>query len=129
MSTTYATGRRKTSAAKVWVKTGTGIIFVNGKAIKNYFDRIVLRDAVQQPLILCNVMRKYNIYAWVKGGGTTGQAEAIRGGIAKALSEINEKNYRVLLKKYKLLTRDSRMVERKKYGQSGARKKFQYSKR
>ena len=125
----YATGRRKTSAAKVWLRLGGNSFLINGKTISEYFGRGVLRVTVQQPLQLCNVARKYSVTVSVRGGGMTGQAEAIRGGVAKVLASMQEKNYRALLKKYKLLTRDSRMVERKKYGQAGARKKFQYSKR
>ena len=123
----YATGRRKTSVARVWVTPGSGKIMVNRKPADEYFDpmRIMI---VRQPLEAIESGGEFDVWATVKGGGTTGQAGALRHGIARALAGTDEE-FRPLLRKAGFLTRDSRMVERKKYGQPGARKRFQFSKR
>ncbi len=125
----YATGRRKVASARVWIKPGSGVITVNGRAINNYFAREVLQMMVKQPFEASETMDKWDVNATVKGGGLSGQADAVRHGISRALSEIDSGGYRGVLKKGGFLTRDSRMVERKKYGRSGARKRYQYSKR
>lgn len=122
------TGRRKTSVARVMIKPGNGEIKVNSKQAIDYFKTETYMRIVKRPLDLTATTNKYNISISVKGGGLIGQAGAISLGIARALSSIN-KDLKVLLAKESLLTRDSRMVERKKYGQSGARRRFQFSKR
>ena len=124
----YATGRRKESVARVWIKKGTGKIFVNGKTMNDYFKRPVHQLIVVMPLQETNAMNKFDVKCNVKGGGLSGQAGAIRLGISRALIVANPEN-RSALKSNGLLTRDSRKVERKKPGQPGARKKFQFSKR
>jgi len=121
-------GRRKTSVARIYMQQGEGKITINGRTIENYFPSPILRIIVNQPLELCGEGQKYDIIANVYGGGTTGQAEAIRLAIARALTEVNEE-HRGTLKPEGFLTRDPRMVERKKYGRRKARKKFQFSKR
>jgi len=123
----YATGRRKTSVARVWVTPGTGKITVNRKAGDEYFDtaRIMV---VRQPLELVESVGTFDVWATVKGGGITGQAGALSHGIARALVAADEE-LRKPLRKAGHLTRDARMVERKKYGRPGARKRFQFSKR
>ncbi len=121
-------GRRKTSVARILVSSGKGNITVNNKDVKEYFPSEILRIIINQPLEVINEKGKYDIRALVDGGGITGQAEAIRLAIARALCEIDPEN-RPPLKKEGLLTRDPRMVERKKYGRRKARKKFQFSKR
>ncbi len=128
MSTTHKIGRRKTSVARVYLTEGEGKVTVNGKDYTDYFPIAVLQFKIQQPFKLTDTVDKYNLSVTVKGGGTTGQAEAIRLGISRALTEINP-DYKTLLKAEDLLTRDPRMVERKKFGQKKARKKFQFSKR
>ncbi len=125
----YATGRRKVASARVWIKPGSGVITVNGRAISNYFAREVLQMMVKQPFEASETMDKWDVDATVAGGGLSGQADAVRHGISRALSEVDSGGYRGILKKGGFLTRDSRMVERKKYGRSGARKRYQYSKR
>jgi small subunit ribosomal protein S9 len=125
----YATGRRKVASARVWIKPGSGVITVNGRAINNYFAREVLQMMVKQPFEASETMDKWDVNATVTGGGLSGQADAVRHGISRALSEVDSGGYRGVLKKGGFLTRDSRMVERKKYGRSGARKRYQYSKR
>jgi small subunit ribosomal protein S9 len=122
------TGRRKTSVARVRIATGSGKIVVNGRAFENYFPTETLRMVVSQPLVVTASTEKYDIRVNVQGGGPTGQAGAVRHGIARALLEVDA-NLRPSLKSEGLLTRDSRAKERKKYGQPGARKRFQYSKR
>ena len=122
------TGRRKTSVARVYIRNGQAGIKVNGRSLDEYFDVASLRDVVMQPLLVTANEGKYDILVNVRGGGITGQAGAIRHGIARALASLDETN-RPALKSNGFLTRDSRMVERKKYGQPGARKKFQFSKR
>ena len=124
----YATGRRKTSVAKVWVKKGTGAIYVNGISMEEYFKRPVHQLLVVRPLEISNVKSNYDIKCSVKGGGMSGQAGAIILGISKALVMFEE-TLKKVLKKDKLTTRDSRVVERKKYGHRKARRSFQFSKR
>jgi small subunit ribosomal protein S9 len=124
----YATGRRKNAVARVWIKRGKGKITVNGKAIEAYFARPVLRMLVQQPMIAVNRMSEMDIECTVVGGGLSGQAGAVRHGISRALCSF-EPTLRPTLKKGAFLTRDSRMVERKKYGRAKARRRFQFSKR
>jgi len=125
----YATGRRKESAARVWITPGTGMISINGHAIDSYFKREVLRMLIRQPFGATETENKFDVTATVKGGGLSGQAGAIRHGLSRALAKSDEGELRPPLKKGGFLTRDPRMVERKKYGQPGARKRFQYSKR
>jgi small subunit ribosomal protein S9 len=124
----YATGRRKEAAARVWIKPGTGTVTINGKGIETYFKREVLRMIMQQPFEATEAAGQFDIWATVRGGGLSGQAGAIRHGLARALVAANE-GFRGALKKAGHLTRDSRAVERKKYGRPGARKRFQFSKR
>ncbi|MBI5189619.1 MAG: 30S ribosomal protein S9 [Nitrospirae bacterium] len=124
----YATGKRKNSIARVWMKPGEGKIVINGRAIEDYFGREVLRMIVNQPLEISNMLGKFDINVIATGGGTSGQAGALRHGISKALTVVDPE-LRPALKKAGLITRDPRVVERKKYGQPGARKKFQFSKR
>ncbi len=122
------TGRRKSSIAQVFMKPGTGNILINKKPFEKYFPHETLKMIVQQPLNVVAVSGKYDITVRVKGGGISGQASAIRHGIARALLEVNS-DFRPKLKKEGLLTRDPRVVERKKYGLKGARARFQFSKR
>ena len=124
----YATGRRKTSAARVFMKPGTGQIVVNGKKLEEHIKRSTSQVLVMQPFELVNVKGKFDLYISVHGGGEAGQAGAIRHGISRALT-IFDPTHRGALKKAGFLTRDPRMVERKKYGRAGARARFQYSKR
>jgi len=124
----YATGRRKRSIAKVWVKKGSGNIHVNGKIMNNYFKRPVHQIIVMRPLELSNVATSYDVRASVKGGGLSGQAGAIIHGLSRALV-LHDETLKSILKKEKLTTRDSRVVERKKYGHKKARRSFQFSKR
>jgi small subunit ribosomal protein S9 len=124
----YATGRRKRSIAKVWVKKGSGLIHVNGKIMNDYFKRPVHQIIVMRPLELSNVATAYDVRASVKGGGHSGQAGAIIHGISRALV-LHDENLKTALKKEKLTTRDSRVVERKKPGRKKARRSFQFSKR
>jgi len=121
-------GRRKTAVARVYLKPGTGIITVNGKDYKEYFTTATMQYVVRQSLETVGAGEQYDVTANLDGGGVKGQAEALRMGIARALCEANAEN-RPALKAKGLLTRDNRMVERKKPGQPGARKKFQFSKR
>lgn len=123
-----ATGRRKTSTARVRLKPGDGKITINNKSIDEYFGRDTLKAIVRQPLELAKVLNKYDVYVNVDGGGISGQAGAIRHGISRALLDMNPE-LRSTLKKAGFLTRDPRMKERKKYGQKAARKRFQFSKR
>jgi small subunit ribosomal protein S9 len=124
----YGTGRRKTSVARVWLRPGGGRILVNRRPFEDYFPRETLRMIISQPLQLTNTFGTLDATINVGGGGPTGQAGAARHGIARALLEFDV-NLRPTLKRAGLLTRDPRMRERKKYGQPGARSKFQYSKR
>ncbi len=128
MEVINVTGRRKTSVARIYVTKGKGNIEVNGRDLKAYFPTGTLQTIVQQPLELVEAGGTYDIHVNVQGGGFKGQAEAIRLAIAKALVEENAEN-RVPLKKAGVLTRDPRMVERKKYGRRKARRRFQFSKR
>lgn len=128
VATQYATGRRKCAIARAWVTGTAGDITINEKPLEQAFPRLTLRQIIQLPLEIAGVAGKYSIKATVQGGGPTGQAGAIRHAIARALAIMNQP-LRGPLKKEGLLTRDSRVKERKKYGQKGARKRFQYSKR
>jgi len=124
----YGTGRRKTSVARVWLRPGTGQVVVNRRAFEEYFPRETLRMIILQPFHVTGTEGRFDVLATVAGGGQSGQAGALRHGIARALVAFDP-SLRPALKKAGLLTRDPRMRERKKYGQPGARKKFQYSKR
>ena len=124
----YATGRRKRSIAKVWLKKGSGKIYVNGKMMNDYFKRPVHQIIVTRPLQVSNVLSNYDVKCSVKGGGLSGQAGAIIHGLSRALVYFDE-NLKKVLKKEKFTTRDSRVVERKKYGHRKARRSFQFSKR
>jgi small subunit ribosomal protein S9 len=125
----YATGKRKTAVARVWlIPGGSGKIIVNKKPYEEYFERETALMVIRQPLELTQMLGKFDVMATVKGGGKSGQAEAIRHGIAKALVEYNPE-LRPILKKAGFLTRDARVKERKKYGLAGARRAFQFSKR
>ena len=124
----YGTGRRKSSTARDYLRPGTGNITVNDRPFDTYFFNDVLKMIIKQPLVLTETVDRFDILVRVGGGGFTGQAGALRHGIARALVEYNPE-LRPRLKKAGLLTRDPRRVERKKYGQPGARKRFQFSKR
>lgn len=124
----YATGKRKDAVARVWIKPGKGMITVNTKDFKQYFARPVLQMLLQQPLNAANRATQYDVNVTVTGGGLSGQAGAVRHGISKALTYF-EPDLRGVLKKGGFLTRDSRTVERKKYGRMKARRSFQFSKR
>lgn len=125
----YATGKRKTAIAKVWMsKRGNGHVMVNGKSIQEYFKRAIYRMIIKQPFDILKAQDSYDIKCQVSGSGLSGQAGAIKHGISKALAQVSESFYRTL-KSGGFLTRDSRKVERKKYGRPKARKKFQFSKR
>ena len=124
----YATGRRKRSIARVWLKKGSGIIHVNGKKMSDYFQKANLQKAITRPLILVKRENEFDARCTVKGGGLTGQAGAITLGISRAII-LFEPDLKPTLKKEKLTTRDSRAVERKKYGRRKARRSFQFSKR
>jgi len=121
-------GRRKTAVARIYMQEGKGNVTVNGRDYKEYFSIPTLQYKIQQPFMITNTENTYDVKVNVKGGGITGQVEAIRLGIARALVKVNEEN-KTLLKAESLMTRDPRMVERKKPGQKKARKKFQFSKR
>ncbi len=124
----YATGRRKESTARLWLKPGDGKFTVNKRTLDEYFPRESLKMMLQEPLLTVEEKGKVDIMCTVSGGGLSGQAGAIRHGLSRALTELNGE-YRPPLKKAGFLTRDARKVERKKYGQPGARKRFQFSKR
>lgn len=124
----YATGKRKDAVARVWLKPGAGHIVINRKVFTEYFARPVLQMIVQQPILAANRNGQFDIIATVSGGGLSGQAGAVRHGISKALTHY-EPELRTVLKKGGFLTRDSRVVERKKYGRAKARRSFQFSKR
>ena len=124
----YGTGRRKTSTARVYLRPGSGEIKVNRRAFENYFPNEALRMIIRQPLSLTDTVQKFDVLVNVAGGGTAGQAGAVRHGITRALLEFNS-DLRTTLKKAGLVTRDPRKKERKKYGQKGARARFQFSKR
>lgn len=123
-----ATGRRKTAVARVRLIPGTGQFMVNRKPLLDYFKRDTLRMVIEQPFVVTETLGKFDVIASVRGSGLTGQAGAVRLGVSRALIKIDE-DYRKALKERGFLTRDPRMVERKKYGQAGARKRFQFSKR
>ena len=124
----YATGNRKNAVARVWIKPGNGRIDVNGRESPTYFARPVLRMLINQPLVAANRLGQFDVWCTVKGGGLSGQAGAVRHGISQALTRY-EPGLRPLLKNQGFLTRDSRVVERKKYGKAKARRSFQFSKR
>jgi small subunit ribosomal protein S9 len=124
----YATGKRKNAVARVWIKPGKGTITVNTKAVEVFFARPVLRMLIQQPLVAANRASQFDVICSVSGGGLSGQAGAVRHGISKALTYY-EPDLRSVLKRGGFLTRDSRVVERKKYGRAKARRSFQFSKR
>ena len=124
----YATGKRKDAVARVWIKPGSGKVTVNTRSVEVYFARPVLRMMIQQPIVAAARQGQYDVVATVAGGGLSGQAGAVRHGISKALTNF-EPDLRSVLKKGGFLTRDSRVVERKKYGKAKARRSFQFSKR
>jgi small subunit ribosomal protein S9 len=124
----YATGKRKTAVARVWLSSGSGAVTVNGVPADDYFERMTTRMIARQSLEILELLDKYDVRATVAGGGHSAQAEALRHGIARALSTQDPERRRAL-KRAGYLTRDDRKKERKKYGQPGARKRFQYSKR
>ncbi len=124
----YATGRRKNAVARVWIKPGKGEIQVNGKRVGAYFARPVLRMLITQPFLVADRYNQFDVYSTVVGGGLSGQAGALRHGISRALTNY-EPELRPILKLAGFLTRDSRVVERKKYGRAKARRSFQFSKR
>lgn len=124
----YATGKRKDAVARVWIKPGSGKVIVNGKPINTYFARPVLQMILRQPFTVAGVEDQFDVHATVKGGGLSGQAGAVKHGISKAL-QIYDPTLRGALKAAGFLTRDSRVVERKKFGKRKARRSFQFSKR
>jgi len=124
----YATGKRKNAVARVWLKPGSGKIVVNTRPVEVFFARPVLRMLIQQPLVAANRAGQYDVVCAVSGGGLSGQAGAVRHGLSKALTHF-EPDLRNVLKRGGFLTRDSRVVERKKYGRAKARRSFQFSKR
>lgn len=124
----YATGKKKNAVARVWIKAGTGKITVNERDVENYFSRPVLRMIIQQPFEVTERTNQFDVICTVKGGGLSGQASAVRHGISKCLNNF-EPELRPALKKGGFLTRDARVVERKKYGRRKARRSFQFSKR
>jgi small subunit ribosomal protein S9 len=124
----YATGKRKDAVARVWIKPGAGKIVVNARDLQAYFARPVLRMLIQQPLVATNRIGQYDVTCTVSGGGLSGQAGAVRHGLSKALMHF-EPDLRPALKRGGFLTRDARVVERKKYGKAKARRSFQFSKR
>jgi small subunit ribosomal protein S9 len=124
----YATGKRKNAVARVWIKPGSGKVVVNGKTMPEYFARPVLQMILRQPFTVAGVDGQFDVHATVAGGGLSGQAGAVKHGISKAL-QLYEPSLRGALKAAGFLTRDSRVVERKKYGKAKARKSFQFSKR
>ena len=128
MNTIHSIGRRKASVARIYLKKGKGNITVNGKDLKDYFPVSTMQYKIEQPFKILNIDKKFDLSISVVGGGNTGQAEAIRLAISRALCDVDSEN-RTLLKSNGLLTRDSRVVERKKPGQKKARKKFQWVKR
>ena len=124
----YATGKRKDAVARVWIKPGSGKVVVNGKPQNEYFARPVLQMILQQPFSITGTDGQFDVYATVKGGGLSGQAGAVKHGVSKAL-QLYDPSMRAALKAAGFLTRDSRVVERKKFGKAKARKSFQFSKR
>nr|WP_111299024.1 30S ribosomal protein S9 [Paracoccus saliphilus] len=128
MGRSYATGKRKDAVARVWIKPGSGKVTVNGKDVNTYFARPVLQMILRQPFDVAGVAGQYDVQATVKGGGLSGQAGAVKHGISQAL-QLHQPALRAALKAAGFLTRDSRVVERKKYGKAKARRSFQFSKR
>lgn len=126
---TYATGRRKEASARVFMTPGTGRLTVNNREADEYFRRATLLMVVNQPFEVTETEGRYDVWATVRGGGISGQADAVKHGISRCLASLSEELYRPPLKRSGFLTRDARKVERKKYGQPGARKRFQFSKR
>ena len=124
----YATGKRKNAIARVWIKPGSGKVVVNGKDVNAYFARPVLQMILKQPFEVAGVVGQYDVHATVKGGGLSGQAGAVKHGVSQAL-QLHQPHLRAALKAAGFLTRDSRVVERKKYGKAKARRSFQFSKR
>ncbi len=124
----YGTGRRKDAVARVWVKPGTGKVTINGRDNERYFARPVLRMIINQPFVALDRDKKFDVIATVKGGGLSGQAGAVRHGISRALDNFSPE-FHTVLRRGGFLTRDSRVVERKKYGKAKARRSFQFSKR
>jgi len=124
----YATGRRKDASARVWIRPGTGKFVVNKRDVTNYFARSVLRMVLNQPFVATNTAGKFDVYCTVTGGGLSGQAGAVRHGISRALDDFDP-TLHTILRRGGYLTRDSRVVERKKYGKRKARRSFQFSKR
>jgi small subunit ribosomal protein S9 len=124
----YGTGKRKASVARTWLKPGKGIITINNRTIEDYFGRETAKMVVEEPLVLTDTYGNFDVKVNVTGGGISGQAAAIRHGITRALLQFNPE-FRQILKKAGLVRRDARVKERKKYGQKGARARFQYSKR
>ena len=124
----YASGKRKNAVARVWIKPGGGLVTVNDKPVEEYFARPVLRMILRQPLLVADRATQYDVTITCAGGGLSGQAGAVRHGLAKALTYF-EPELRAILKRVGFLTRDSRVVERKKYGRAKARRRFQFSKR
>ena len=129
MEQTHALGRRKAAVARVYIVAGKGNITINGRTLEEYFKEDTLRYVVNQPLAVTGTEGQFDIKVTIEGGGTKGQAEAIRLGISRALCEVDKEAYRSTLKAAGFLTRDAREVERKKPGQPGARRRFQFSKR
>ena len=127
-TSSYATGKRKNAIARTWLTPGTGQVMINRRSLEDYFQRASHRLMMQPPLELTGLLGKYDIYATIRGGGQTGQVLALRHAVSKAIVEINVA-HRETLKKEGFLTRDPRKKERNKYGQKGARAKFQFSKR
>ena len=125
----YGTGRRKDSVARVWIKPGSGKVVINGREFEKYLARPVLRMIVNQPFEACDSANKFDVMATVQGGGLSGQAGAIRHGISRALDNFDPSSFHVTLRRGGFLTRDARVVERKKYGRRKARRSFQFSKR
>ena len=129
MEQTHALGRRKAAVARVYIVAGKGNITINGRTLEDYFKEDTLRYVVNQPLAVTGTEGQFDIKVTIEGGGTKGQAEAIRLGISRALCDVDKEAYRSTLKAAGFLTRDAREVERKKPGQPGARRRFQFSKR
>ncbi len=128
MTVTLTTGKRKEAVAKVRLRPGKGMILVNGRTVEDYFPRITLQVMIREPFVATQTLGKFDCVARINGGGISGQAGALRHGVAKALL-VTDESLRAVLRKAGLLTRDSRVRERKKYGQKGARKRFQWTKR
>lgn len=127
-NTYYATGRRKTAIARTWIKPGSGEIVINNRPVEDYFPIEIIRADMIQPFKITNTLGSYDVKATVVGGGVAGQADAVRHGITRALVAVNP-DFRITLKRAGFIKRDPRVKERKKYGQKGARARFQFSKR